>query len=216
VPSDPTFSLYRDGGNRFVQTPEAVGSCKVLIKWKCVGCTVGIRLLCVATFSSNFKNELYRTSSIRVLLEQLMVVHMKTEGSIWYSHGNEYDHGCSEFEVLTAVVIFCGVAPYGSLKVNRRFGETCNFYLQGRRINQARNQHCLPPASRWFLAWLILRFCRRRQNVPPNRRLTFNGLHCFIAQKLELFMKITVFCGMTPCSLVDICLRFEETCCLCL
>jgi hypothetical protein len=59
-----------------VQAPEAVGSCKS------VGCTVGIPLLFIATFCSHFTNELYQTSSISVLLEQLMVIRIKTEGSI--------------------------------------------------------------------------------------------------------------------------------------
>jgi hypothetical protein len=41
--------------------------------------------------------------------------------------------------------------------------------------------------SRWFLAWLILRPWRWRQHVPSKRRLTFNGLHGVISQKIELF-----------------------------
>jgi hypothetical protein len=32
------------------------------------------------------------------------------------------------------------------LKVNQRFGGTCRLYLQGRRMNQAIKQLCLPPA----------------------------------------------------------------------
>jgi hypothetical protein len=36
--------------------------------------------------------------------------------------------------------VFWDTKPYSPLKVNRRFGETCRLYLQGRRISQARNQ----------------------------------------------------------------------------
>jgi hypothetical protein len=70
------------------------------------------------------------------------------------------------------------------LKVNRRFGGTCHLHLQGRRISQARNQRessCLP-------------------RVPPKRRLTFNGLHSVISQKIKLFIT-TVLITSNPTSL---------------
>jgi hypothetical protein len=44
-------------------------------------------------------------------------------------------------------------------------------------------------ASCWFLAWLILWTWRWRQHIPPMRRLTFNGLHEFISQKIQLFKR---------------------------
>jgi hypothetical protein len=66
------------------------------------------------------------------------------------------------FEVFTAVVmksdIVWDITSCSPLKVNRRFGGTYRLYLQGRDINQARNQrsrsvfHLL---SRWFLSQLI-------------------------------------------------------------
>jgi hypothetical protein len=40
--------------------------------------------------------------------------------------------------------------------------------------------------SRWFLARLILRPWRWRRYVSPKRRLTFNGLHGVISQKIVL------------------------------
>jgi hypothetical protein len=43
-------------------------------------------------------------------------------------------------------------------------------------------------ASRWFLAWLILRPWRWRRHVPQKRQMTFNGLHGVISQKIELFV----------------------------
>jgi hypothetical protein len=53
------------------------------------------------------------------------------------------------FEVLTAVVmkssIFWDITPCSPLKVNRSFGGTCRFHLQGRKISLARNQR----ESRW-------------------------------------------------------------------
>jgi hypothetical protein len=50
-----------------------------------------------------------------------------------------------EFVVLTEVVvkssIFWDKMPHSLFKVNRHFGGKCRFHSQGRRINQARNQH---------------------------------------------------------------------------
>jgi hypothetical protein len=40
---------------------------------------------------------------------------------------------------------------------------------------------CLPPASCWFLAWLILRTRRGKHHVPLKHQLTFNGLHSVIS-----------------------------------
>jgi hypothetical protein len=37
--------------------------------------------------------------------------------------------------------IFWAVTPCSPLKINRHFGGTCNLHLQGRGINQARNQY---------------------------------------------------------------------------
>jgi hypothetical protein len=37
--------------------------------------------------------------------------------------------------------IFWNITPCIPLKVNRRFGGTCRFHLQDRRICQTRNQH---------------------------------------------------------------------------
>jgi hypothetical protein len=82
--------------------------------------------------------------------------------------------------------------PRGPLKVNRRFGGTCVLSLQGRRLNQARNQSEADskwiPFSRGFLAWPFLRPWRWRWHVPPKRLLTFNGLHDVTSQNRELFV----------------------------
>jgi hypothetical protein len=81
--------------------------------------------------------------------------------------------------------IFWGITPRSPLKVNRRFRETCLLHLQGRRISRARKQREAGSKKSWFLAWLILRCW---QHVSPKRRLAFNGLHCVISQKIELFV----------------------------
>jgi hypothetical protein len=39
-----------------------------------------------------------------------------------------------------------------------------------------------------LLAWIILRPWRWRRHVPPKRRLTFNGLHGVMSQKIGLFL----------------------------
>jgi hypothetical protein len=44
------------------------------------------------------------------------------------------------------------------------------------------------PASRWFLAWRILRSWRWGRHVSSKRPLTFNGLHGVVSQKIEFFI----------------------------
>jgi hypothetical protein len=77
------------------------------------------------------------------------------------------------------------------LKINRRFGGICDLHLQGRRINQTRNQrerkchaetlhniracHLL---SSWFLVCLILRPWRWRRHVPPKLLLISTDHRC--------------------------------------
>jgi hypothetical protein len=75
--------------------------------------------------------------------------------------------------------LFWDITPCSPFRVNRRFGGEGRQHLQGRRISQGRNQH----ESRWQvdLCW------RWRRHVPPKRRLTFNGQHGVIFQKIESF-----------------------------
>jgi hypothetical protein len=70
--------------------------------------------------------------------------------------------------------IFWDVTPCSPLKINRSFEGTCGLPLQGRRINQARNQR----GSRWK-AW----FC-----LPPAFTLV-----CFLAYSSTLKMEATFF-----------------------
>jgi hypothetical protein len=51
---------------------------------------------------------------------------------------------------------------------------------------------CLLPASRWFLACLIIRPWRWRRNIPSKRQLTFNRLPGVISQKVEIFINTDV------------------------
>jgi hypothetical protein len=87
------------------------------------------------------------------------------------------------FEVPTAVVmkssLFWDITPFSPLKVNRRSGETRRLHLQGRRISQARTR--IKAGGKESLA------------VLPKRLLTFNGLHCVICQKMELFVIMDSF-----------------------
>jgi hypothetical protein len=61
-------------------------------------------------------------------------------------------------------------------------------------------------SSYWFPAWLIRRPWRWRPHVPPKRRLTFNGLHCDIPQKAELFFILVSCLGYSST------LEMEATC----
>jgi hypothetical protein len=90
------------------------------------------------------------------------------------------------FEVLTAVVmkstIFWDITLFSPLEVNLRFGRTPP--SSGSKNKPSSTCHLL---SRWFLARIIVRPWRRRRYVPPKRRLTPNGLHGIISQKIILF-----------------------------
>jgi hypothetical protein len=100
-------------------------------------------------------------------------------------------------EVLTVVVvkssIFWDITPCSALKVNRRFGGICCPHFRGAKISRARNQHensnssACHLLSDWYLAALVLRPWRWRQNIAPKCRFTLNGLYGVISQKTELF-----------------------------
>jgi hypothetical protein len=67
------------------------------------------------------------------------------------------------------------------LKVERRLEGIYRLQIQGRRINQARNQREI----RWQ-AERTVAICSSK------RRLTFNGLQSVISQEIELFITIAV------------------------
>jgi hypothetical protein len=70
-----------------------------------------------------------------------------------------------------------------SVENDRNFGGICRVHLQNKRLSQT----VLATASRWFLAWLIIRPWRWKLHVPPKLWLTFKWLHCVLSEKIELF-----------------------------
>jgi hypothetical protein len=67
--------------------------------------------------------------------------------------------------------VFWDIMPCSPLKVKRRSARKCRLHLEGQRISQARRE--LKPEDGY---------------VPLKRRLTFNGIHGFIYQKIEFFL----------------------------
>jgi hypothetical protein len=87
----------------------------------------------------------------------------------------------SELKLLSVTVIFWDISPCNPLKGSWGFGGTYRLHFHG----QSSVCHLL---SGWFLAWLIILSWTWRRYVPLKRRLTFNGLHGVISQKIALFM----------------------------
>jgi hypothetical protein len=93
------------------------------------------------------------------------------------------NHQFTGYEGLTAVVmkssIFWDITRCSPFQVNRRFGGTYHLHLQGRKNKLSKKPTWKQVASR---AW------RWRPYVPPKHRLTLNGLHGVICQKMALFI----------------------------
>jgi hypothetical protein len=53
-------------------------------------------------------------------------------------------------------------------------------------ISKQQVTRCLLPTLCWFLAWLTFSLWGWRRYVPLKRRMTYFGLHGFMAQKMEL------------------------------
>jgi hypothetical protein len=70
--------------------------------------------------------------------------------------------------------VFWDITPCIPLKVNQRYGGTCGFHLQGRRISQARNHR------------------------EAGSKQTFNGLHGVISQKIDLFITTALRTSNSP------------------
>jgi hypothetical protein len=83
--------------------------------------------------------------------------------------------------VVTKISVFWDTTSCSPFKVNERFGVSRRFHLQGRKICQ-----CESGNSGFLL-------------IPPQRRLTFNGLHGVTSQEIQLFETLLVFFVMyTP------------------
>jgi hypothetical protein len=99
----------------------------------------------------------------------------------------------ARLEVLKAVVIkstiLWDITPCSPLSVNLRFGGTYRFHFQGKKIIWTRNQResMLQACHAGFLLSLFFRPWRWRRYIPPKRRLTLNGLHGAISQRMVLF-----------------------------
>jgi hypothetical protein len=59
--------------------------------------------------------------------------------------------------VIVQSSVFCNITPYSPLNVNRRFVETCDLHVQGRKISRTRNkreagskQMLSNPHNLWF------------------------------------------------------------------
>jgi hypothetical protein len=95
--------------------------------------------------------------------------------------------------VVVKSTVFWDITSCIPLKVNRRFGGTCHLHLHSWRISRERNQcESRWQAELWFLPRRILRPWRWRRCVPLKRRLTFNGLHGILSQKIVSFITTTV------------------------
>jgi hypothetical protein len=132
---------------------------------------------------------------ICILLQpQRVATYFKFTCWIWGSHIDEYEK------------FFWDITPCSALSVNRRFGGTCRLHLEGRKDKLSKKsawkQMARLPSSgskkpAWkqlatcfhanFLLGLFFRPWRWRWHVPPKLRLTLNGLHGVILQKMVLF-----------------------------
>jgi hypothetical protein len=99
-------------------------------------------------------------------------------------------------EVLTAVVsVFRDMRPCSPLKVNRRYGGTCRFHLQGWRTSQERNQ-----LATCFRAGFLLGLFFDTED-GGDMFFRFHGLYGVISRKTGLFMVMGV-------------ISFDIICCL--
>jgi hypothetical protein len=86
--------------------------------------------------------------------------------------------------------ILWDITPVSPLKVNRHFGGTCRLHLQVRRISQAKNQR-----GGGFLLGLFFDPEDEGDMFLRDVGLTFNGLHCVISQKTELYVPFRLWDG---------------------
>jgi hypothetical protein len=145
-------------------------------------------------------------------------------------------------EIVMKSSIFWNIMPCSPFKVNRRFGGIYRIYLQGLLVSQSRNQvdafskessesgggeksarqetrvnqaagnALLAACFMQFLTWLNLQPWRSWRHVPQKRRLTFNGLHGVISQKIQHYiMYCFPFCSCFEQTAQNECI-VEKTC----
>jgi hypothetical protein len=78
------------------------------------------------------------------------------------------------------------ITPCGPLKVNRRFGGTCRFHLQGRSIRQAKNRHVVGSKQKSTMRY-----------IPEDRNLHHNG-----HKNLKFYMFFSFFINIVECRAV--------------
>jgi hypothetical protein len=108
------------------------------------------------------------------------------------------------------ISIFWDITPCSPFENQPTFRSNMSSPSSGSKSNP--NSYLL---SRWLLAWFILRPAGWRRNVPPKRRLTFNGLHGVISQKIELSFRF-IFTSSTRnffSRFINICLFFSLITC---
>jgi hypothetical protein len=85
--------------------------------------------------------------------------------------------------------IFWDITPCGPLSVNRCFEGTYRLHLQDRK-NKLSKKPAWKQVASFHAGYFLSLFFRPwiwRRYVPPNRRLTLNGLHGVISQKMVLY-----------------------------
>jgi hypothetical protein len=96
-----------------------------------------------------------------------------------FSPESNFDMLLSQENTVLYIIVACKKQSYKfcvALRTTFRLRTCCACHLLSRR----------------FLAWLIFRPWRWRRYVPPKRRLTFNGLHGVVSQKMVLFISTAV------------------------
>jgi hypothetical protein len=97
------------------------------------------------------------------------------------------------FQILKSSILR-DITPRSRLKVNRRYSGTCRLHLQGRRISHASNQH-EAVFSRYFMLASCLAYIltlKMGRHFLPKRRLTFNGPHGVISQKIVVLFNFLI------------------------
>jgi hypothetical protein len=88
--------------------------------------------------------------------------------------------------------IFWDTTPCSPSKVNRRFGWTCGLHLQGRRINQARNQREVGKDSHYSLALKMEAKCSSEMSVDfqrTTRHYIDRTIHNHRCENFESYLK---------------------------
>jgi hypothetical protein len=95
-------------------------------------------------------------------------------------------------QIFMKSTIFWDITPCSPLSVKRPFGGTYRLHLQVRKTSLTSGGILPTCFHACFLFRLFFRPWRWRRYVPPKLRLTLNGLHRGISQKMVLFITTAV------------------------